>query len=411
MYHLKILQLVGIKEYKENHYLQIHVLLDQVETLYWKVDQETADILQAVTDFTKGYYYRLTFQTYMEKSIVTRTQLEESLNLEFTCSREYREQLAVLKQVESLVDMKQLDFISSELESEPEREKKQKVELPKSENPAPARRKRKPSWVLATALTIIFAIIFTYTGHSILTKALAQPEKVASEHELVEKETAPVKEKVEPKPETIILEENITIEEEPAIPFFKLADGTSHGIEEGKVALTFDDGPSQFTDEIIDILKESNAGGTFFLIGSNVNKFPENAAYIHQNGYSIGTHSMNHINFASSGVAAQQEELVQSINLIESIIGEEIKLFRPPFGKMNGTTEQVTNDLGQRIVLWNNDPRDWQSRDSKKIIQHIKSTEVSGSIILLHETEATLDALPEIIAYLQEQDLEIVTLR
>ncbi|WP_052345851.1 polysaccharide deacetylase family protein [Paucisalibacillus sp. EB02] len=411
MYHLKILQLVGIREYKQNHFLQINVQLDQKETFYWKIDEQTANNLLAATDFTKEYYYRLSFKTYLDKSIVTRTQLEESLNLEFTCSSEYIKQLAILKQVESLEEIKQLEFLSSILDSEPERENTQKMDLPPINQEESKRQNRKPSWFVATAFTVIFAIIFTYTGHSILTKALAQPEKVASEHDLVVEETTPVKEKVEPKPETIILEDNITIEEKPAIPLFELENGTSHGIPEGKVALTFDDGPSQFTDDIIDILKASDAGGTFFLIGSNVNKFPENAAYIHENGYSIGNHSMNHINFASSGVAAQQEELLQSSALIEEIIGEDITLFRPPFGKMNGSTEQVTKDLGQRIVLWNNDPKDWQSRDTRKIINHIKSTEVSGSIILLHETKATLDALPEIIAYLKEQDLELVTLR
>jgi peptidoglycan-N-acetylglucosamine deacetylase len=410
MYHLKILQLVGIREYKHNYYLQVNVQFDQEETFYWKVDQQTATSLHEVTDFTTGYHYRLSLLTYLDKSTVTRTQLEQSNQLEFTCSDEYASQLARLKRIDCFDKVDTLPFLSKELAFTQVEENAQQGELASSEPTAPAKARRKFSWLLATAFAIICAIIFTYTGHSILTMALAQPEKVADKQELTKEET-PLKESIEPKPETIILEENITIDENPTIPFFDLEDGTSHSVPEGKVALTFDDGPSSFTKKIIDILIDSDAGGTFFLVGSNVAKSPENTEYIHKNGYSIGSHSMNHINFASSGVAAQQDELAQSSDLIESIIGEDITLFRPPFGQMNDTTEQLTEELGQRIVLWDNDPKDWQSRNANKIIQHIKSTEVSGSIILLHETQATLDALPEIIAYLKEQNLELVTLR
>ncbi|WP_051359504.1 polysaccharide deacetylase family protein [Paucisalibacillus globulus] len=410
MYHLKILQLVGIREYKHNYYLQVNVQFEKEETFYWEVDQQTATSLHEVTDFTKGYHYRLSLRTYLDKSTVTRTMLEQSNQLEFTCSDDYACQLARLKRIDCFDKVDTLPFLSKELAFTPIEENAQQAELTSSEPQAPAKVKRKFSWLLATAFAIICAIIFTYTGHSILTMALAQPEKVADKQEITIEET-PLKESIEPKPETTIQEETITIDENPAIPFFELGDGTSHSVPEGKVALTFDDGPSSFTKEIIDILIDSDAGGTFFLVGSNVAKYPENTEYIHKNGYSIGSHSMNHINFASSGANTQQEELLQSSELIEAITGEDVTLFRPPFGQMNNTTEQLTADLGQRIILWNNDPRDWQSRNANKIIQHIKSTEVSGSIILLHETKATLEALPKIIAYLKEQNLELVTLR
>ena len=60
--------------------------------------------------------------------------------------------------------------------------------------------------------------------------------------------------------------------------------------------------------------------------------------------------------------------------------------------------------------MWNIDTEDWKSRNSKKIIQSVKKEDASGSIILFHESQATLDALPDIIKYLQKQDLEIVSL-
>lgn len=177
------------------------------------------------------------------------------------------------------------------------------------------------------------------------------------------------------------------------------------------VALTFDDGPSDYSKQIVDILMEFGAGGTFFLIGSNMDEHPDSVEYIHDNNFSIGTHSLNHINFASSSLATQKGELQQSIEMIEAVTGEAVTLFRPPYGQMNEDTKQLSRELGQRIVLWNNDPKDWESRNASNILQQVKSQDVSGSIILLHETEATVEALPEIISYLQEQGLQLVSLQ
>ena len=64
-----------------------------------------------------------------------------------------------------------------------------------------------------------------------------------------------------------------------------------------------------------------------------------------------------------------------------------------------------------KIVLWNNDPRDWENRNSDTIIYNIKRTDVNGAIILFHETRATLLALPKVIEHLQALDLEIVILK
>ena len=63
------------------------------------------------------------------------------------------------------------------------------------------------------------------------------------------------------------------------------------------------------------------------------------------------------------------------------------------------------------MVLWNNDPKDWKTRNSDRILDDIQSSDVSGSIILLHESQAVIDALPNIVEYLQQFDLEIVNLK
>ena len=397
MYPFKVLQLLDIKEYDHDYYLQVNLHLDEIHTLYWKVDHETAKQLNVLTNFSNGSFYRLSLHVTNQKSIITQTYREQSLRLEFICSDAYKEQLAQIKNAKSQADLDKLSFLSSKLVNE---EPEVELETPK---------KKPKRLALVFSIVALLAILFTYTGHSILTNAQAEPDKQAADHDLTEDNPAPIKEKVEPAPETNLLEENIVIEE-PEIPFFELHEGTSARVPDGMVALTFDDGPSQFSKEIVDVLKEFGVGGTFFLVTSNIAKFPGSVEYIYEHDLSIGTHSVHHINFAHSNQAKQKHELQASIEDIEKVIGEKITLFRPPYGHLNDTTEQISQDLGQRIVLWNNDPKDWELRNASKIVEHIKSTDVSGSIILLHETQATLEALPEIITYLQEQGLQIVSL-
>lgn len=405
MYQLKLLQLIDIVEYENTSYLHLKFQLDQEAYVYWKTDAETAEHIKAITDFSKGYLYRLSLKADASKSSLTQTYREQSLRLDFSCTERYCQELDQLTKVNTVAELDSLPFLLKELGSN------DNLELEKtaiSEVTKPTKRKRPQ--VLSAVLISVMAILLTYTGHSIITHALAKPAKNAVTH--VEKAPEPLKEIEETKPETLLLEENITIEEEePSLPFHALENGMAYRVPDGMVALTFDDGPSQFTSDIVDTLKEHQVGGTFFLVGANVNKFPGQAEYIHENGYAIGNHSMTHINFAESAVAKQKKELQQSTAVIEAATGEKVTLFRPPFGHFNDSTEQLTDEFGQKMVIWNNDPKDWNNKSANQIINHIKSTKVSGSIILLHEKQATVDALPEIISYLQGLDLEIVSLR
>lgn len=193
--------------------------------------------------------------------------------------------------------------------------------------------------------------------------------------------------------------------------FIELEDYLVYNLPEGKVALTFDDGPSQYTKEIIDILKEYKVGATFFLVGYNVRKYPDYAKYIHSNGYSIGSHSMSHLDMSKLSYEKQKNELISSINILKETIDEDISLFKPPYGSFNKQLENLVISQECKIVLWNNDPEDWKTRDADKIFESIKNSNTSGAIILLHESQAVIDSLPRIIEYLQGQNLEIVNLK
>ncbi|HAM79219.1 polysaccharide deacetylase family protein [Ornithinibacillus bavariensis] len=412
MYQLKLLQLLGIHEYENSFYLEINLQLDEEAHVFWEVDSETALSLKRVSDFSNEHLYRLSFHTNNNKSSITKHYLDQSTRIEFTCSDQYIEALTALKQLEAITEIDKLPFISRKLAKNTSQESSQMLESEVKDGSVP-KTKRKLSWLITPLLITVLAIFTAYTGHSILISAstLSNGEALRVDRPSTNKALSLEEEQVKEKPETMLLKENITIEENHKTPYVELIEDISSKLPKGMVALTFDDGPSQFTGEIVDILKEFGVGGTFFTIGTNVNQYPEQVKYIAENGFSIGTHSMTHANLAASSKSKQEKELVQSSKAIEAITGDPVTLFRPPFGAMNDTTTRIVMNHGKKTVLWNNDTRDWESRNAGKIIQHIKTTDVTGSIILLHETKATVDALPAIITYLLEQDLQIVTLR
>ncbi len=120
---------------------------------------------------------------------------------------------------------------------------------------------------------------------------------------------------------------------------------------------------------------------------------------------------MNHMNISTLSYDKQKNELIESIELLEEITGKKITLFRPPYGSLNKQMKDLVYEQQYKIVLWDNDPKDWKTRDADKIFNSIQNSNVSGSIILLHESQATIDALPRIIEYLQQLNLEIITLQ
>ncbi|MNM93967.1 Peptidoglycan-N-acetylglucosamine deacetylase [compost metagenome] len=197
---------------------------------------------------------------------------------------------------------------------------------------------------------------------------------------------------------------------ESAIASEVLAEAVTYSIPKGRVALTFDDGPSKYTKDIVDILKEHEIGGTFFFVGKNVGHYSDSVKYVHNNGYSIGNHSMNHRNLVKLSNEKQEYEILDSNKLLEELIQEKVVLFRPPYGSKNAVTKEILIKNDKKMVLWNTDPEDWKSRDANAIYQAIAKSKVNGSIILLHESQATIDALPKIIKYLQSKQLEIVNL-
>lgn len=179
-----------------------------------------------------------------------------------------------------------------------------------------------------------------------------------------------------------------------------------------RIALTFDDGPvSGWTDKYLAVLREQRAVATFFLIGRSAQKDPRLVLDVLADGHEVGAHSYSHKKLSLLKKPAVREELWGTGTTLYEITARPVAYFRPPYGAMSPIVAKVAAELGQTIILWNVDPRDWEASRPEQIVNHVLSRVRPGSIILLHEGKRqTLEALPGLITKLRAQGYEFVTI-
>lgn len=174
------------------------------------------------------------------------------------------------------------------------------------------------------------------------------------------------------------------------------------------VAITFDDGPHlKNTDDIVNIFSKYNAHATFFMLGSNVVKYPDVVKRVYDAGHEIGIHTWNHKELTKLSSDEVKNEVNNTATEIEKITGKRPTLVRPPYGSIN---ENVKNSIDNPLILWNIDSLDWKSRDKEKIVPLVLNDVQDGDIILLHDIHSTtIPAVEEILKYLIENDYQVIT--
>lgn len=190
-----------------------------------------------------------------------------------------------------------------------------------------------------------------------------------------------------------------------------------------KVALTFDDGPSEeFTLPILDILRDYEVPATFFMVGSHVEKFPEVAKRVADDGHAIGNHTQNHRNIPTLSTLEVQKEILEATAIITEVTGVYPDYVRPPRGMYDGRFRRLAKLLGQEIVLWSISTRDWRyGVTADYIVRFVDNRVKGGDIILFHDSgallkneggdrRATVLSLPRVIELIQAKGLEIVPL-
>ena len=179
--------------------------------------------------------------------------------------------------------------------------------------------------------------------------------------------------------------------------------------EQNQVAISFDAAwGAEKTEGIMNILKEYDAGGTFFLVGFWVDKYPELVKKIDQNGFEIGTHSNTHPDMTKLSRESAKSELLTCVNMIQDLTNKKVELFRPPYGAYNNMLIEVSQELDLLPIQWSVDSLDWKGISAEQITTRIVNNVQNGSIILCHnDSDHILDALAMVLDRLHSKGYKV----
>lgn len=182
-------------------------------------------------------------------------------------------------------------------------------------------------------------------------------------------------------------------------------------VSEKTVAISFDASwGAEKTQSIIDTLKEYNVSATFFLVGFWVDKYPEMVRAIKDAKLEIGCHSNTHPDLTTLGKDRIREEITLANNLIKNITGEEVKLFRCPFGAYNNAVIETVEAMNMISVQWDVDSLDWKGLSAQDITTRVLNGVKNGSIILCHNnSDNIVPALTMMLERLQMRGYKIVS--
>ena len=183
----------------------------------------------------------------------------------------------------------------------------------------------------------------------------------------------------------------------------KVFDKEKYVFEEVKadkyVAFTFDDGPSEYTSDIVDAFVSNNSKATFFMLGNRMKALGSVVNYVKDNNMEIGSHTYSHKRLTDLTKEEALEEINSTVIVYNELTNENLILLRPPYGSINN---EVMNLSLFPLITWSIDPKDWLNKDPEYIKNHVLETIYDGAIILMHDIyptskEAIKMLIPELI--------------
>jgi peptidoglycan/xylan/chitin deacetylase (PgdA/CDA1 family) len=178
------------------------------------------------------------------------------------------------------------------------------------------------------------------------------------------------------------------------------------------VCLTFDDGPHpEHTPRLLDVLRAHGVKATFFMIGREVEKYPQIVRRVAEEGHAVGGHSFSHAAPGETTARQLAEEVERTERLFEEVIGRRACLFRPPHGKLTGGKMWRLWRAGQGVMLWNVDPKDFACRSPQELAGKLDGRSLrGGDVVLLHDNVPhAIHALPAVIDAARGRGLSFVT--
>jgi peptidoglycan/xylan/chitin deacetylase (PgdA/CDA1 family) len=179
-----------------------------------------------------------------------------------------------------------------------------------------------------------------------------------------------------------------------------------------RIAITFDDGPSVYTLEVLELLKKYNAKATFFCIGKNIETHPEIIQKVIAEDHLVGNHSYNHSKFFDFYNAKKiTEELQKTDLLLEKFTSKKVNFFRPPYGVTTPSIRRALKITGHKVIGWNIRSLDGGTRNQNLIFNRIIKHVSPGGIVLLHDTGLhSVLVLEQFLQFLQQNNYEVISI-
>ena len=177
------------------------------------------------------------------------------------------------------------------------------------------------------------------------------------------------------------------------------------------VAFTFDDGPTPYTDRLLEVLGAAGGKATFFMIGNKVAADPVGAKRVADAGMEIGNHTWEHPNMTTIPAEFVPDQLAKANEAIEAATGQTPKLWRPAGGLTNDAVNAVAAKDGLAGILWDVIPFDWINDSDTAATRYMLMTQIKpGSVVLFHDTySSTVDLVEQFIPVLEANGYQLVT--
>ena len=194
----------------------------------------------------------------------------------------------------------------------------------------------------------------------------------------------------------------------------KIASLTPKPSDGGKyIALTFDDGPSSYTQQILDILAQKGVHATFFNLGNQASGKPKLTRAVLDGGHELASHTNRHQDLPTLGRDDLRSEITSAFDTLEGASGKRLQMIRAPYGAFTDVEWARSADLISCNVLWNIDTLDWKRPGAAAITDMVLSHAFNGSIVLMHDgggnRSQDVEALPDIIDKLRAQGYTFLT--
>jgi peptidoglycan/xylan/chitin deacetylase (PgdA/CDA1 family) len=161
---------------------------------------------------------------------------------------------------------------------------------------------------------------------------------------------------------------------------------------------------------MLEQFKKNNAKVTFFVTGVWAQKHPDLLKQMHKEGHSIQNHGYKHINYSSLSADETGKEIKKTEEIISGITGHKTSYFAPPSGDFNREVARGTGDINYKLIMWSVDTIDWQRPSPYIIVNRVMKKVHNDAIILMHPTDPTVKALPDMLKQLTEEEYKMVTI-